>query len=273
MFIEDSWKSTVEKILLSKRIMLLGAIDSGKSTFARYVLSCFIHEGLNVTFVDSDVGQSSIAVPGTIGIKRITKLEDINSFADRLFFFGSVTPSASISRFLKVFQEAIKTADSYNIPVVVDTTGFISGDGKFLKLKKIEIFKPDLVVGFQRTDEIEEILNEIQVSCIVFKPSIYVKPRNLEERDKYRKRKFQKYFHNSESYLFPINMLQTKDKGFVYQKEKYIGKIAGLFTDETCISIGLIEDIDEKTVEIKTPLSEIKTIRKILLSEITLNLH
>ncbi|GAB6183350.1 Clp1/GlmU family protein [Thermodesulfovibrio hydrogeniphilus] len=270
IFIEESWKKALDKILLAKRIILLGAIDSGKSTFAKYVLYNFIQRESQIAFVDSDVGQSSIAIPGTIGIKRIAKFEDINSFADRFFFFGGITPSVSIIRFLKVFEKAIKTAESFNLPILVDTTGFITGNGKLLKLKKIEILKPELVVGLQRTNEIEHILAEIQVPYILLQPSKNVKPRNPEERANYRKRKLQEYFSNSESYLLPVKMLQIHDKSFIYQNEKYIGRMAGLFSDDECISIGVVEEIDESNIVIRTPLHKIENIRKIVLGEITI---
>lgn len=266
---EPEWDKVIEKIFSAKKTLLIGQVDCGKSTFAKYVIKQFLKNGSELVFLDSDIGQSSIALPGTIGVKKYSG-EDLNTFADRIFFTGFTTPSVSIERFLQVFSEALKFAESYNLPILVDTTGFVTGAGKSLKLRKIEILKPDLIIAFQKEQEIKDILDELKTPFYLLKPSQNVLARDQQKRALYRKSRFQKYFQNSCSYLFSTKLLREETKSFVYNPQSYIGRIVGLFSDIGCIAVGIIEEIDEETTVVKTPLKEIKKVRKIIPGEISL---
>lgn len=262
---EESWLEIIEEVLKFKKILLIGATDCGKSTFAKYVLIYSLKKGLSLTFIDSDIGQSSIALPGTIGLKKIEKIEDINSFADILFFVGFTSPSISINKFLHAFSQAVQKANSFNIPVLIDTTGFVTEGGIALKIKKCEIFKPELVIAFQRQKEIEPILKEIKTQHIILKPSENVIVRDKIQRAHYREQRFQEYFKNAECYLFYSKLIENIDKNFLYHKSMLIGRVVGLYSESLCMGVGYIEDIDEKTVIIKTPSKEIEKIKKIVL--------
>lgn len=270
IFPEKEWDAVVEKIKSVNKVLLIGAVDCGKSTFAKYIIKCFLEKNNELVFIDSDVGQSSIAVPGVIALKKFSSM-NLNLFADRLFFVGFTTPSVSLEKFINVFSDAVKTAESFKLPILVDTTGFVTGDGKYLKLRKIEILKPDLVVGFQRQNEIEHILKEITVSVFVLSPSKHVVQRSQEKRAEYRRAKFEQYFKNAESYIFPTRILveEKQNKALIYHPENYRGKIVGVCSENSCLAVGYIEEIDDETVVVKTPLQTIKKVKKIIISKIS----
>ena len=48
--------------------LVVGPMDVGKSTFCRLLLNYAVRMGRRPIFVDLDVGQGQISVPGTIGI-------------------------------------------------------------------------------------------------------------------------------------------------------------------------------------------------------------
>ena len=61
-------------------VMVVGPTDVGKSTLCRLLLNYAVRMGRRPIFADLDVGQGSIAVPGTIG-----NLIIIHLFFKRLF--------------------------------------------------------------------------------------------------------------------------------------------------------------------------------------------
>ena len=50
-------------------VLVIGATDVGKSTFCRFLVDSAVDRGLKTVFVDTDVGQSQIGPPTTIGMK------------------------------------------------------------------------------------------------------------------------------------------------------------------------------------------------------------
>ena len=48
--------------------MIVGPTDVGKSTLCRILLNYAVRMGRRPIFVDLDIGQGSIAIPGTLGL-------------------------------------------------------------------------------------------------------------------------------------------------------------------------------------------------------------
>lgn len=53
------------------RVIVVGPTDSGKSTLSRMLLSWAAKQGWKPTFVDLDIGQGSITIPGCIAATPI----------------------------------------------------------------------------------------------------------------------------------------------------------------------------------------------------------
>lgn len=53
------------------RVIFVGDTDSGKSTLAKMLLSWAAKDGCKPTFVDLNIGQSSITIPGTISATSV----------------------------------------------------------------------------------------------------------------------------------------------------------------------------------------------------------
>jgi len=80
---EPEWEGLLRGLLTLKgTAIILGATDSGKSTLARYLIQGLITENVKVSLVDSDVGQSSLGLPGTISMKAFRSKKDIEDFPD-----------------------------------------------------------------------------------------------------------------------------------------------------------------------------------------------
>jgi len=67
---EPEWEELFRELRkLKGTALLLGATDSGKSTLVKYLARRLVAETVKVSVIDSDVGQSSLGLPGTISMK------------------------------------------------------------------------------------------------------------------------------------------------------------------------------------------------------------
>lgn len=92
---EPEWENICAELLLHKGpVMITGSTDSGKTTLAKYLLKKLIAENISICLVDSDVGQSSLGLPGTISMKLFQDEEDIKEFTfERMSFIGTINPA------------------------------------------------------------------------------------------------------------------------------------------------------------------------------------
>lgn len=144
------WRSLAEK-LFSKaaRVMILGEVDSGKSTFATILLNTAARQRVKVAFLDEDVGQSDIGWPGTVALayaeKPVYWIRDLNPVA--VEFIGSATPTGYEAQVLLATLKLSKKAARESDFVVVNTDGWVSGVRALnFKLSLVEAVEPDKVV-------------------------------------------------------------------------------------------------------------------------------
>lgn len=83
-------------VMQGPRVIVVGPTDSGKSTLARMLLSWAAKQGWKPTFVDLDIGQGSITIPGCISATPIElpidPVEGVPLEMPLVYFFGHVTP-------------------------------------------------------------------------------------------------------------------------------------------------------------------------------------
>src|SRR5690606_601327 len=142
--------------------MLLGALDTGKTTLARRVARAATSAGRGVGMVDADGDNSTIGPPTCVGMRLLTDPEQVDAIAPaHALHFGG--PS---SRSRLVPQQVIATASMVERAreagadlVVIDTTATVSGvAGETLKYHKMELCRPERVVALQRGSEMEPII-------------------------------------------------------------------------------------------------------------------
>jgi polynucleotide 5'-kinase involved in rRNA processing len=174
-------------------IMLIGGTDTGKTSFARKLLSAAAAAGRTAAFVDADVDQTATGPPTCTGLRIIRSQTDIETIheAEAMQFVGSITAEGV------VLQQVVATAALVDIArpaadlVVVDTTGVVSGViGQTLKYHKMGLCRPDVVVGLQRGAELEPLVGMLrrfftaEVEMAPVDPS--VRPASPEDRRTHR---------------------------------------------------------------------------------------
>jgi polynucleotide 5'-kinase involved in rRNA processing len=162
-------EALVDEAVRTKRtVLLVGGLDTGKSTLARSLLRSALAAGRTAAYLDADVGQKSVGPPTTVSLKVLRGPESLEpeelARPDALSFVGSTSAQGHmlpvITGVAALFEQAKQMGADF---VVVDSSGLVSGiNGQVLKYHKVEMLRPDLVVGLQRGEELLPLLGVIQ---------------------------------------------------------------------------------------------------------------
>ena len=198
-------EALIDQAVRTKRtVVLIGGLDTGKSTLSRALLSAAIEAGRPAAFIDADVGQKTVGPPATITLKHVRSAADLEpdvlAEEHALWFVGSTSPEGHLLQVVTGVESVYRIAkDSGADFVVVDSSGLVSGvHGQILKYHKVELLRPDLVVGLQRGEELLPLLGVIQrffateVVPLGVHPGVV--PTTVEQRAENRERAMARYF-------------------------------------------------------------------------------
>ena len=132
-----------------RRLMVVGASDSGKSTLTTYLSNLAIANGVKVGVVDADIGQSDLAPPGCIGGavigRQVIDLRDVRG--DVLEFIGSTSPMGIEEVVIMAVRRAVERISNQQPDLLlINTDGYVDGDGVEYKVKLSESLSPDLIL-------------------------------------------------------------------------------------------------------------------------------
>lgn len=142
--------------------MVLGAVDTGKTRFCLELCNAAFEAGVPTAVVDADVGQSEIGAPGTVGMALVDR--PVEALSDlkpkRLHFVGATTPADHLVECVIGTKRMVDAALALGAKmVVVDTTGLVGGHiGRRLKTCKVDLVRPDYLVGIEKKREIDHLL-------------------------------------------------------------------------------------------------------------------
>ena len=255
--IPPSWRDASEEIISDKKlmtVMVMGAVDSGKTSFCTYLVNKALEKERNVGIVDADLGQSDVGPPGTIGFSHVTgSVRDLFEMeAEDACFVGVTSPSRAVAKLLNgvtaLKNRALGTGVNF---LVINTDGWINGeDAAQYKVQMVERLSPDAVVGIQQETELEPILNTLRNVKIfrVGSPSA-VKRRCQERRKVLRELSYKKYLKGAKVRSFPLNWVRVEETSFgtwkpptseQMEKVKEILGVAPLYYNETPTALFLV---------------------------------
>ncbi|MFM7718931.1 MAG: Clp1/GlmU family protein [Actinomycetota bacterium] len=149
-------------------VMLVGGLDTGKTTLARRLLAAALEAGRHCAYLDGDLGQKTVGPPTAVTLKVVRSAADLEperlAAQDHLWFVGSTSPQGHLLPLVTGMTQLLRRAREAGATfVVIDTSGMVSGIyGQILKYHKVEMLGPDLVIGLQRGEELLPLLGVIQ---------------------------------------------------------------------------------------------------------------
>ncbi len=249
-------------------VLLLGEIDTGKTTFGIELLRRAQSSEVSAAFVDADIGQSTVGPPTTAGLRFADGLSDYEGSTllrgDALSFVGSISPRGHLLPLVAGTSKLVERARRAGCRlIVVDTTGFVSGlYGQILKYNKMDLIRPDVVVAFERGGELEPIVGIAQrftsAEVIEVQISQDVASRSIEERMTFREQQLAAYFAQGTSRwrVKPTVFMPTLPPEF--DLALLDGMVVGMEDGEGgCAGIGLLEyDAPEDILRMVSPVTE-----------------
>jgi polynucleotide 5'-hydroxyl-kinase GRC3/NOL9 len=185
--------------------LLLGAVDTGKTTFCAALASAAAAAGRRVAVVDADVGQSDVGPPACVGMGFVTspveRLAAVEPSA--LYFVGSTSPAGHLLPAVVGARAAVEAAQRGGADlIVVDTTGMVNGPlARALKLYKLDALRPDHLVALQRHHEVEHLLaphlHQRRPALHRLPVSPRARGRSREQRAAVRQAAFRRYFRRA----------------------------------------------------------------------------
>ena len=199
--IPREWMDFVDSVSSREcTVFTLGYVDSGKTFFVTYTANKALRDGLKVSVVDCDIGQSDVGPPTTIGLgllkEPVVFLEEVNAVS--AYFVGSTSLAGHLLPMVVGTAKLVEEARRLGSLVLIDTPGMVyGGPARAYQLYTVEAVNPDLVVALQRNDELKHLTKQLKslgFEVVELPASPWVKQRNRSDRRLLRERAFYNYF-------------------------------------------------------------------------------
>jgi len=263
----------------NKMIMVIGGPDTGKTTLVEELISLFSAR-FRIGVVDADIGQSHIGPPTTIAWAplrgKFSGWEKIK--CEDMYFVGTISPSGNLLPMVTGTKIICDIARHKVDKLIIDTTGMIRGGaGKILKVCKIEVVKPQVVLALEREDELSSILRAFKGMKVPLILRMFISPRVSQKpylhRVSYRRRKFREYFKDAHRIVLLQKKLGIRD---IRPGAPLYNRLISLKSEEgKDLALGIIDKINEERgqLSIYTPLDASGKIAGIVLGGVHLDLE
>lgn len=263
------WKG-LKRGLRGRTSVFIGKMDAGKTTLVRWLLTEFLAIGEKVALVDSDIGQSSLGLPGTVSMKVFGRPEDVENFEpDRMLFIGVTNPARKIPFVVDAASKMVGAARAVGVrTILVDTTGLVLGSvGRALKVAKIRAIGPDNVIAVERVGELEHIIFRLEgVRIYRLRASRLAREKTRAARIKYRAGRIREYLKDSRTLSVRAERVKfVSDAGEVLPPAP--GALVALNRDDETVALGVYEGLTEGKVVIRTPLKSLRGVNSILIGD------
>jgi len=197
--IPSEWMRAIDEIRKTGgTVLVLGDVDVGKTFFTTCAGNLLFESGMEVAVLDGDVGQNDIGPPATVALGKFER--PVGLLAELrmrdAYFVGDVSPAGHIPEFLVGMARLARRGSEISDVLLVNTPGWISGQGRTLQILTAEMLEPSLIIALQRRDELEGILGFFE-KVMRLPVSPHARSRSREERAEIRRLNFARYFENA----------------------------------------------------------------------------
>jgi len=217
--IPASWEKVASEILFQAKpttVMVVGGVDSGKTSLSAYLANMALRERRRVALIDADLGQADIGPPSTIGFCRLTKSvrDPFDLGAENACFVGVTSPSGAVNKVIEglvKMREDVLKSGTVDL-LIVNTDGWVEGkDAVRYKVELVEKVKPGIVVGIQQQEELTLLLTALKEKKVVAveSPSA-VRKRDRDKRKTLRELSYKKYLKGAKIESYPLNWTRVE---------------------------------------------------------------
>lgn len=213
------------------RVMCVGPTDVGKSSVCSILCNYAARAGHSPLYVDLDLGQGAVTVPGTLSAVPIDSQIDLEEGVPLemplVYYYGDLTVNNPdyykhiVSRMGAMMDERSKANESARAGgCVVNTMGWVEGLGLELLLHAREALKIDhvLVLGQERLfGQLQQKLAGTECQVFRLQKSGGVVERTPEYRRASRDRMFKEYFYGATGELAPASQTAYFSKISLYR--------------------------------------------------------
>lgn len=198
------------------RVIVVGPTDSGKSSLSKMLVSWAAKRGWKPTFIDLDIGQGSITIPGCISATPIEMpidpIEGIPLEMPLVYYYGHANPSLNPELYRVLVKEIAQTlerqfagnSESRAAGMVINTMGWVEGLGYELLLHAIDALKADVVLVLGQ-EKLWSMLKSVLKNKDIVKlhKSGGVVQRSSKARQQARSTRIREYFYGIGNDLSP----------------------------------------------------------------------
>lgn len=223
MTVTAEWQEVAALVAASARrplvVLVIGAMDTGKSTFCAFLARTLFEQGRRVAVVDADLGQSDIGLPTTIGMgfveRPIERLREITCRA--AYFVGATSPAGHLLPTVVGTKLMVERALAMGAEaVIVDTDGLVHGGvGWALKHHTFEALHPTHVVLLQSAGELTHYQRQwhgivwTQVLSVPVPEAVV--PKSREMRRAFRQERFREWLHQCREVTLSLANLRWRN--------------------------------------------------------------
>jgi polynucleotide 5'-hydroxyl-kinase GRC3/NOL9 len=244
LHIPAEWAQAAEHVCrqVTRRALVLGARDVGKSTFCRFLADASLQASRGTALLDTDVGQKMIGPPACV------TMSDAHGLS--LAFVGTTNPVLGWRRLIDGMHRLVERTDVDFL--IVNTSGLLAGPGQRLKAAKIDELRPDLLIVLGEDPVLEAIAGDRPALPVLRLPSSPGARRKTDgERRAARREAFRIYFAGATILRLERRMVQSMEADAALPA----GLLVGLSDERTDLGLGLVVDSNDATLEVLSPVA------------------
>lgn len=250
-------------------VMVVGGVDSGKSSLCTYLANRFVNKHCKVAVLDEDLGQSDIGPPCAVAYAMVNKpVTDLfNLKPEKVRFVGVTSPSMAPNKTVDATAALVSDVRARADLVIVNTDGWVLGeDAVAFKKRLAEEVKPDVVFFLKRRGEPLNFSCWFAEAFAGFKVELIDSPlvvgeRNREKRKSLRELGFAKYLENARMRVYSTDnvLVEGLEKASLFELGNVENLLVGLQDAKRCyLGIGIIRcvDLGRKVLGVFTAVEE-----------------
>ncbi len=197
--VSEEWEKTVEEALRMGGAMMLGPVDSGKTTLAALAANMALGMDMKPAIIDGDVGQADIGPPAFVSMAHphspILWIRELR--AEAMVFVGHTSPAPAPGL---VASGIALLARRSGRPVIIDTDGWVESaralEYKYMLMQAVEP-PAAILVGDRLKGFFEKAARLLGMRLLVVPPPPSLRPRSRADRRMLRRDAYRRYLEDA----------------------------------------------------------------------------